>query len=209
MHVYCIERPDGLVKIGITENPQSRLAALASQGGYKPARAWISTPIEDAKRAEYLAHKTLAPHNKAGEWFSIDFDHAVTFVSGMVTTAAPAQLKGKNVSASEFADRLAIALSSAGHADKHHGRAVQLASLFGVSKSAVNYWLNGEKLPSVDKIAKLADMCGVSIDWLVTGSESRPQQSEADRILSNLTEPQRAQALRMIEAFAASIRAAN
>lgn len=204
MHIYAVERPDGLVKIGITENPQSRIAALASQGGYKPARAWVSTPIEGAKRAELLAHKTLAPHNKAGEWFSIDFDQAVTFISGIVTTATPSALKSANVSIPEFSVRLSAALSAAGFPEKHHGRADRLAKAFGVSKSAVNYWLNGDKLPSVDKIAALADMCGVSIDWLVTGSEAKAKQSQADTILSTLTEPQRAQALRMLEAFAES-----
>ena len=209
MHIYAVERPDGLVKIGVTANPQSRIAALASQGGYKPSRAWVSTPIENARRAENLAHKTLAPHNKAGEWFSVDFDYAVTFVSGIVTNSDRAELKGANVSAIEFSKRLTFALDRIGFAAKHHGRSAQLAKLFGVTQQACNYWLTGQKFPGIENIARIADLCQVSIDWLITGTESAPNRSEADVILSKLSMEQQAQALRMLEAFAASTREMN
>lgn len=207
MHVYCLERPDGLVKIGVSSNPTKRIAAVSSQGGFGLSRVWMSIQTQDAKWFERAAHQDFAELRSVGEWFSVEFDEAVDRLSIRINEGASSN--SENAIAVGFSARLSQALSSAGYADKYHGRAECLAKVFGVSKSAANYWLNGTKLPSVDKIAKLADMCGVSIDWLVTGAESRSQQSEADRILSGLTEPQRAQAIRMIEAFAASCKAAN
>lgn len=76
-HVYVIERPDGLVKIGRTTSPDKRLRAITLQGGFKPKQTWLSDPLKHANFVEKACHSSLKAWRTIGEWFEYPFDSAV------------------------------------------------------------------------------------------------------------------------------------
>ena len=47
-----------------------------------------------------------------------------------------------------------------------------LAKKIGVSRSALGYWLSGEREPKVEALAKIAKETGVDLNWLITGEGS-------------------------------------
>lgn len=71
--------------------------------------------------------------------------------------------------AKAFADRLNRALSLVDLPGKFRGRNVMLAKRMGVTVRTVSNWLNGEKLPSADRMIQLSEVLGVSVDWLWVG----------------------------------------
>jgi transcriptional regulator with XRE-family HTH domain len=56
----------------------------------------------------------------------------------------------------------------------------RLASMIGVSRSACSQWERGHATPSVDNIAKLAQIFGVGFEWLATGRESIHRAGEVE-----------------------------
>jgi transcriptional regulator with XRE-family HTH domain len=46
---------------------------------------------------------------------------------------------------------------------------VQLAKKLGVSSTCAHFYLNGERLPSVDQARRLAGLFGVCVEWFLTG----------------------------------------
>ncbi len=51
----------------------------------------------------------------------------------------------------------------------------ELAKWLDYSQPMINYWLNGEKLPSMDTAIKIANKFDVCVEWLITGKgEMRP-----------------------------------
>lgn len=49
--------------------------------------------------------------------------------------------------------------------------AYRVAKETGVSQSTLTDWKNGRSTPKVDKLTKIADYFGVSLDYLLTGKE--------------------------------------
>ena len=49
----------------------------------------------------------------------------------------------------------------------------ELAKWLDYSQPMINYWINGEKLPSMDTAIKIADKFGVCVEWLMTGKGSK------------------------------------
>ncbi len=45
----------------------------------------------------------------------------------------------------------------------------ELAKIFKVSAPMITYWRKGEKLPSMEKAQTIARVCGVCVEWLLTG----------------------------------------
>lgn len=70
----------------------------------------------------------------------------------------------KNISGLIFSDRLRSEMSKKGLTQ------VQLAEHAGVSQGSVSGWLNGA-VPKADKLIKIAELLGVSQQWLLTGRE--------------------------------------
>lgn len=78
-----------------------------------------------------------------------------------------------------FAKRLVTALDNAGI--PHRGRGAELQRRLqkhpqnrdeAPSLPAIRKWLEGDSLPEIKRIGLLADIAGVSVEWLLTGSES-------------------------------------
>ena len=73
-----------------------------------------------------------------------------------------------------IADRIRTARKQAGLGQG------DVADAFGVTRSAVSQWETGLTVPEASKVARLADLCGVSIDWLFHGIDA-PQPKSADQ----------------------------
>ena len=63
-----------------------------------------------------------------------------------------------------------------------------LGKFFGVSGTMAWYYLNGEKLPSMDKAIKMASKLGISVEWLLTGKGQKyPLQEGANEDFINIS----------------------
>jgi Meiotically up-regulated gene 113 len=76
-----VVRGGGLVKIGITNNPNARLAQLQSASTAPLDFAWIAAASDATAAIEREAHNMLAEHRRNGEWFEIQPDAAVGAIS--------------------------------------------------------------------------------------------------------------------------------
>lgn len=76
-HVYIVEFSDGLVKVGISQNPSSRLRTLETQRGLLITRKKISTATLNASRIEHSLHKTFRDYRLEGEYFNCDYEEIV------------------------------------------------------------------------------------------------------------------------------------
>ena len=65
---------------------------------------------------------------------------------------------------------------------------VQLAQMLKISASAVGMYEQGRREPSVELLVAMADIFGVSIDFLVTGkpSDTREQRELTDLLMSRV-----------------------
>ena len=73
---------------------------------------------------------------------------------------------------------------------------VKLAQALGVTKQCVSNWENGNVLPSIDMLVKIAEVFGVTTDHLL----GREERSTLD--VSELTEVQRGHVSLLIEDLA-------
>lgn len=53
------------------------------------------------------------------------------------------------------------------HLKRHGMSQAEFARAMGVSQPTVWYWLNGEKTPTADKLVRIADMTGLTVDELL------------------------------------------
>jgi transcriptional regulator with XRE-family HTH domain len=56
---------------------------------------------------------------------------------------------------------------------------VEIAKIFNVSKQTVSNWENGKRSPDTETLIKLADMFGVSVDYLICRTDKR-NESDLD-----------------------------
>lgn len=61
----------------------------------------------------------------------------------------------------------------------------------GISTTAFQHWLSGERNPGVLNVSRFAKAAGVSMDWLMYGIEPRELRSSDERRLSALVEATR------------------
>ena len=79
-----------------------------------------------------------------------------------------------------------------------------LGKFFGVSGTMAWYYLNGEKLPSMDKAIKMASKLGISVEWLLTGKGQKypvPEGENEDFINISHLSPQAKAAIRALIAI--------
>lgn len=75
--VYAVERPDGMVKIGVSNNPRRRMRTIETQGGFKAKAKFFADSTDNGYEIEKLVHEHFKPYRKVGEWFSVDFRIAI------------------------------------------------------------------------------------------------------------------------------------
>lgn len=89
--LYVVRGDHNRVKIGITANPNARLAQLQTGSAFPLEFAWIGAPQGQAIGIEYDAHQMLANYRHSGEWFEVAPDAAVGAI------CASAQRRGMNI----------------------------------------------------------------------------------------------------------------
>lgn len=75
--VYAVERPDGMVKIGVSKHPRRRMRTIETQGGFKAKAKFFADAVENGREIEKRVHEHFAPFRNVGEYFSVDFRVAV------------------------------------------------------------------------------------------------------------------------------------
>lgn len=58
--------------------------------------------------------------------------------------------------------------------------AYKVAKDTGIGTATLSNWKNGKYTPKQDKMQKLADYFGVTIDYLMTGKDSAPEETPID-----------------------------
>jgi len=69
-YVYVISGAHGLCKIGISGDPDARIATLRTSSPYALDLAYV-TPAQDAFTVEQEAHQMLSRFRANGEWFGV------------------------------------------------------------------------------------------------------------------------------------------
>lgn len=69
--------------------------------------------------------------------------------------------------------------------------AYQVSKATGISTGSLSDWKNGRSSPKIDKLKKIADYFGVSVDYLLGGNEEKPAASEGDELQRLGLEPYR------------------
>jgi hypothetical protein len=64
--LYIARRPDGALKIGISDNPNRRVKALSSAAG---VRIELLADVVGGEVLEAALHRKFAAHRILGEWF--------------------------------------------------------------------------------------------------------------------------------------------
>ena len=59
---------------------------------------------------------------------------------------------------------------------KHKVTPYKVSKETGISQTTITHWKSGRSVPKQDKLKKIADYFGVSVDYLMTGCEAQPQK---------------------------------
>lgn len=70
--VYVMQNSEGLVKIGISNNPEQRRRGLVNASGFNVDLLYTSSMIGNADEIERSLHLEFANYRKKGEWFLVD-----------------------------------------------------------------------------------------------------------------------------------------
>ena len=93
-------------------------------------------------------------------------------------------------------ERIAILL------DEKHISQKDLASLIGVSESALSRYINNEREPKIEVLANLATALDTTIDYLTTGKKPETDFDEIYRLVARssyeLTETQKMQIIQAV-----------
>lgn len=82
-YVYVVENENHKVKIGMTVDPDRRIATLETQGGYKIISRYVTPSLKYYSRLESDLHRKFSDCRDIGEWFNIDFNTVVDYVESM------------------------------------------------------------------------------------------------------------------------------
>lgn len=86
--------------------------------------------------------------------------------------------EGKKVNNEAFSERLNLALDELKW--PQHGRIATLARTMSgnLSDSSVGKWLSGKGMPEVKRLSELSNITKKSVQWLLTGTDYEPDESE-------------------------------
>lgn len=59
-----------------------------------------------------------------------------------------------------------------------HGRQTQLARKFKVTQEAARKWLDGESIPSYERMLKICEFFGAKFEWLISGNGPKDDNAE-------------------------------
>jgi len=99
--VYIIEI-NGLVKIGRSQNPSSRIKNIATACGRKIEKTYISPACSNYCEIESSMHSIYKDRRKGGEWFDVPFCEAVLMLESQ--TFEPIKARDEPTNPSESSD---------------------------------------------------------------------------------------------------------
>lgn len=105
-HVYIIQKPDGAIKIGISQQPEIRISNLEHSGCFKTERKYVSKPCSNANVIENELHKLYKEGRIHGEWFMVDFDDCVKSLEQCIERMANFEVQKKPMIELEDIDML-------------------------------------------------------------------------------------------------------
>ena len=136
--VYVIRGDHNLVKVGVSTNPNARLAQLRTASAFPIEFSYIACTPGTGFEIEQLAHSILANHRCSGEWFDVQPDIAV---AALASAAHKLRQPLQPVTQDQVEQVLRIAAS--GPASNTANRWLQLpiqiigSAIFGVASFAV------------------------------------------------------------------------
>jgi hypothetical protein len=97
--VYVVRGDHGLRKIGISTNPNARLAQLRTASPFPLQFEYVAMLSGDALGVEQMVHATLENYRQEGEWFAVEGDIAAAAIGRAAfrlnqrfTTVAPHEI---------------------------------------------------------------------------------------------------------------------
>ncbi|WP_370877136.1 GIY-YIG nuclease family protein [Kaistia dalseonensis] len=87
LFVYVFATDAEIVKIGITNNLQRRLAGVATSCPFKLKMEFSIDMGDQAAQVERIAHQLLSKHRKSGEWFSCSGEAAIAAIHRAIRQA--------------------------------------------------------------------------------------------------------------------------
>ena len=78
-YIYIVQKSIGIVKVGISIHPESRISGLENMNGEKFISTWISDKLYNSNIIEKRMHDEFATKRVLGEWFKISHKDAVDF----------------------------------------------------------------------------------------------------------------------------------
>lgn len=78
--IYVMETESGLVKIGVSCNPEVRTKSIATQSGFKITKEFHTKKCSNALDLEKQLHAFFEEYRVFGEWFKVDFGTVVNKV---------------------------------------------------------------------------------------------------------------------------------
>ncbi len=77
--IYLLEDGHGRLKIGIASNIVKRVPAIKNGCSEGIERVFVSSPLENAKQLERLAHEFFSIYRTSGEWFKLNIGDAISY----------------------------------------------------------------------------------------------------------------------------------
>lgn len=159
----------GPVKIGFAEDVALRMTKMQADNH---ERLTVIRMLVGGVPEEVGLHALFADHRLHGEWFSFsrrmlgdiglqDLVPVVIARSRDVAAEHAAQQIAANDVPFLFPERLRIARKAANMTQR------DLSDLMGVGRSNIAEYENGKYGPSSQRLSKLAQVLGVSMDWLL------------------------------------------
>lgn len=140
--VYVVTGDHGWIKVGVTSNPNARLAQLRTGSPVPIQYAFLGVTDGDAYAIESGAHATLDRYRASGEWFSCQPQMAVAAVSAAAYSA------GANIASvrlEQVPQILAATAAAIAQPEKNPSRAKWWA--FGIAIWVLFFILAGQPSP--------------------------------------------------------------
>lgn len=88
-HLYVMRSAEGPVKIGISEHPDRRRREVSLSSGREIVEMFVSPAIERCEEIERALHNHFEKKRRPGEWFDVDYLHAVRIASEFGVKESP------------------------------------------------------------------------------------------------------------------------
>lgn len=79
--IYIIKFRDGIIKIGVSKNPQQRIKTIEKNSGRTARDKYITKPVNNSFKIENKLKNKFKSNNIKGEFYNLDFDTVIYFVN--------------------------------------------------------------------------------------------------------------------------------